>query len=48
MLCKAEMPEGTWMAQSVKHQTLDFGSHHDLGIVRSSLASGSQLSATSI
>ena len=33
-----------WVAQSVKHLTLDFGSGHDLRIVRSSPRSGSPLS----
>ena len=31
------------MAQWVKHPTLDFGSGHDLGVVRLSPASGSVL-----
>ena len=26
------MPRGTWVAQSVKHPTLDFGSGHDLTV----------------
>ena len=32
---------GTWMAQSVKLQTLDFGSGHDLRVLRLSPMSGS-------
>jgi len=32
------------VAQSVEHLTLDFGSCHDLRVVRSSPASGSALS----
>ena len=35
------------MAQSVKHPVLDFGSGHDLSVVRSSPASGSTLSVES-
>ena len=31
---------GTWMAQSVEGWALDFSSGHDLGVVRSSPASG--------
>lgn len=34
---------GTWVTQSVKHPTLDFGSSHDLEIVRSSPVSSSLL-----
>ena len=30
---------GSWVAQLVKHPTLDFGSGHDLGVVGSSSAS---------
>ena len=32
------------MAQLVKRVTLDFGSHYDLGVLRSSSVSGSVLS----
>ena len=32
---------GTWVAQPVKYQILDLGSGHDLGVVGSSLTSGS-------
>jgi len=32
-----ESKRGLWVAQSVKHPTLDFGSGHDLRVVRSSL-----------
>ena len=35
---------GAWLAQSVKCLTLDFGSDHDLRVVRLSPASGSVLS----
>lgn len=38
---------GTWVAQFVKHLTLNFGSGHDLRVVRSSPASGSMLSEES-
>ena len=38
---------GTWVAQSVEHPTLGFGSGHDLGVVRSSPASGSMLGGES-
>ena len=35
--------QGTWVAQSVKHQTLDFGSDHDLKHMNSDLmVSGAQ------
>ena len=38
------LPWGTWVAQSVMHPTLGFGSGHDLTVVKSSpLASGSVL-----
>ena len=33
--------EDAWVAQSVKHPTLDFSSGHDLGVVRLSLMLGS-------
>ena len=33
-----------WVAQSVKHPTLDLGSGHDLMVVRLSCVSGSMLS----
>ena len=36
------------MAQLVKHQTLDFGSGHNLQVMRLSLASGSVLSRESL
>lgn len=36
---------GTWMAQSVKHPTLNIGSGHDLTVVSSIPASGSALTA---
>lgn len=35
---------GAWVAQSVKCQTLGFGSHHDPGVVGLSSVSGSTLS----
>ena len=35
--------EGAWVAQSVKHQTLDFGSGHDLRLMRLRPMSGSVL-----
>ena len=35
---------GTWVAQSVKHSTLDINSGHDLAVVRYSPTSGSALS----
>ena len=39
------MFRGTWVAQSVKHLTLDFGSYHDLTqFVRSCPTLGSALS----
>lgn len=34
---------GTWVAQRVKHLTLDFGSGHDLRVVSSSPALGFML-----
>ena len=36
-----------WVAQSPKHLILDFGSGHDLRVVRSSLTSGSMLGVES-
>jgi len=38
----------TWVALSVKHQTLDFSSGHDLRVLGSSPASGSMLSGESV
>ena len=35
---------GTWVPQSIKHPILDFGSGHDLRVVRWSPALGSALS----
>jgi len=35
---------GTWVAQLVKHPTLDFSSGHDLRVIRSNPALGSVLS----
>ena len=35
---------GAWVAQSVEHPTLDFGSGHDLRLVKSSPMLGSALS----
>ena len=37
------MTWGAWVAQSVKHLTLDFGSGHDLSVVRFSPELGSRL-----
>lgn len=37
---------GTWVAQLVKHLTLDFGSGHDLRVVGSRPVSGSLLSGS--
>ena len=34
---------GTWMAQLVKHLTLDFGSGHNFWVVRSNAMSGSMV-----
>ena len=42
------IPRGTWGAQSVKHLTLDFGSGHDLMVVRLRTALGSTLTAWSL
>ena len=39
--------KGTWVAQSVKHLTLDFSSGHDLGFVGSRLVLRSVLSGKS-
>ena len=41
------MYQGAWVAQSVKHQNLDFSSAHDLGILRLSHMSGSVFIAES-
>ena len=40
--------EGAWVAESVKCPTLDFGSGHDLKVVRSSPKLGSALMARSL
>ena len=45
---KVQFSGGTWVAQSVKHPTLDFSSGHDLMVVRSSPASGSALTTQSL
>ena len=42
---KKEKSWGTWMAQLVKHLTLDFGTSDDLTVVRSSPTSGPELAA---
>ena len=42
-LIKNADSEGTWVALSAECLTFDFGSGHDLRVVRSSLASGSVL-----
>ena len=45
-LCfKTLQTHSAWVAQSIKHTTLDFGSGHDLMILRSSPTSGSLLTA---
>ena len=36
---RREYLRDTWMPQSVKHPTLDFGLGHDLSVMRSSLTS---------
>ena len=38
---------GSWVAQSVEHVTLDFGSGHDPGVMGSSPVSGSMGSVES-
>ena len=38
---------GTWVAQSVKHLTLDFGSGHGLRVMRWNPMSGSKLGTES-
>ena len=37
------MGRGSWVAQLVKHLALNFGSGHDLRVVKSSPVSGSRL-----
>ena len=44
---KNKKMRGAWVAQSVEHLTLDFGSGHDLRVVRSSPLSGSMLGVES-
>ena len=44
---KIKLQRGTWMAQSVKHLTLGFGSVDDLRVVGWSLVWGSVLSGES-
>ena len=41
-------PRGTWVAQSVKHPTLDFSSGHDLTFARWSPALDSVLTVQSL
>ena len=48
VVIKSANSTSSWVAQSVKHQTLDFGSGHDLRVVRSSPTSGSVLTAWSL
>ena len=43
MFYKNFVIRGTWVAQQVKHPTLDFGSGHDLKVIRSSSALSSEL-----
>ena len=47
IVLKKSKKRSSWLAQLVKHLTLDFGSGHDLRVMRSSLASGSMLSGES-
>ena len=42
-ICLKNLTRGTWVSQSVEYLTLDFGSGHDLRIVRSSPVVGSML-----
>ena len=44
MVSDKKVKKGDSVAQSVKYMTLDFGSGHDLRVMRSSPASGSMLS----
>ena len=44
---RREEVRGTWVAQSVRHLTLDFGSDRDFRILRSSPPVGSVLSEES-
>ena len=44
---KSSNSRGTWVAQLVKHPTLDFGSGHDLRVLGSSPISGPMLSRES-
>ena len=47
-VCKRAIKRGTWVAQSVKHPTLDFCSGHDLTLVRLSPSSGPALTEWSL
>ena len=47
MKYKLRRHRDTWVDQSVGHPTLDFGSGHDLRVVRSSSVSGYVLSVES-
>ena len=38
--CSINIDMGTWVAQSVKHLTLDFSSGHDVRVMRSSPMAG--------
>ena len=42
-ITKSQQKRGAWVAQSVKHPPLDFGSGGDLGVMRLSLESASAL-----
>ena len=48
LLLYEKLPQDTWVAQSVKHKTLDIGSSHDLTVAGSSPASGSTLTVLSL
>ena len=44
MMFRRVQTQGAWVAQSIKHLTLDLGSGHDLTVVRLSPMFGSTLS----
>ena len=48
LLIKSARSRGAWVAQLVKHPALDFGSGHDLIVVRLSLSLGSAWSLLGI
>ena len=47
LIVKIKATRSTWVTQSVRHPTVDFGSGHDLRVMRLSSISGSALGTES-